>query len=336
MQIQENISLKTLNTFGIEAKAKYYTELNNIADIKAIIKNPIFIGSKFLLLGGGSNILLTKDFEGIVLKINNKGIDIIKADADHVYLKVQAGEVWDEFVRNTVFNNWSGVENLTLIPGNVGTCPVQNIGAYGVEVKDVIESVECLEIASGEEKVFSNEACKFGYRSSIFKTEAKDKYIITAVNFRLSKKPQFITHYGDVNAELEAMKVSASIFNVSKAIENIRSRKLPDYKKLGNAGSFFKNPSVSTAKYEELAAEFPRLRAFPFGDGYKLAAGWLIEKSGWKGKSLGNAMVHNKQALVLVNKGGASGKEIIALAKAVQLEVFNLFGVELEMEVNVI
>jgi UDP-N-acetylmuramate dehydrogenase len=336
MQIKENISLKAFNTFGVEAKTKYFTEVNNITEISSIIKNPIFKGCNFLLLGGGSNILLTKDFDGIVVKINNKGIEIEKVDSEFVYLKVQAGEVWEEFVNHCVHNNWGGVENLTLIPGNVGTCPVQNIGAYGVEVKDVIQSVEAIDIESGEVKIFSNEDCKFGYRSSIFKNEAKDKYIITAVNFRLTKKPVFITHYGDVNKELEFMNVQPSIFHISKAIEAIRRRKLPDPKLKGNAGSFFKNPSISTEKYEELSAEFPRLRAFPSGDGYKLAAGWLIEKSGWKGKSLGNAAVHHKQALVLINKENATGKEILALAKAVQLEVFNLFGVDLEMEVNVI
>jgi len=336
MQIKENVSLKPFNTFGVESIAKYFVELNTVEEIKEIIKNPVFKGSNYLLLGGGSNLLFTKDFDGIVLKINNKGVEIEKVDDDHVYLKVQAGEVWEDFVNNCVFNKWAGVENLTIIPGNVGTSPVQNIGAYGVEVKDVIVSVETLCVETAEIKVFSNEECKFAYRSSIFKNDAKNKYIITAVNFRLNKKPVFVTQYGDVLKELEFMRAQPGIFNISKAIENIRRRKLPDPNIYGNAGSFFKNPVISPARYEELKAEFPRIRAFPSGDYYKLAAGWLIEKSGWKGKSLGNAAVHNKQALVLINKGNATGKEIITLAKAIQLDVFNLFGVELEMEVNVI
>lgn len=336
MQIKENFSLKSYNTFGIEAKAKYFAEVNSLIEIKDIINNPIFRGSNYLLLGGGSNLLFSKDFDGMVVKINNKGIDIESVDKEFVYLKVQAGENWEEFVNHCVHNNWGGVENLAIIPGNVGTSPVQNIGAYGVEVKEVIQKVETICIETGETLIFSNEDCKFGYRSSIFKNEAKDKYVITAVYFRLSKKPVFITHYGDVNKELELTGVQPSIFNISKAIEQIRRRKLPDPKLLGNAGSFFKNPTISPAKYEELVKEFPRIRAFPSGDDYKLAAGWLIEKSGWKGKSLGNAAVHHKQALVIINKGGATGKEIITLAKAIQLEVFNLFGVELEMEVNVV
>lgn len=336
MQIRENVSLKSYNTFGIEAKAKYFVQVNSMDEIKEIIKNPIFKGSKFLILGGGSNILFSKDFDGIVVKINNKGIEIESVDADHVYLKVQAGEVWEEFVNHCVHNNWGNVENLASIPGNVGTCPVQNIGAYGVEVKNSIKSVEAICIETGETIVLSNEDCKFGYRSSIFKQEAKDKYIITAVNFRLSKKPVFVTNYGDVNKELDFMRAQPSIFSITTAIENIRHRKLPDYKVMGNAGSFFKNPVISPAKYEELKNEFPKIRAFPAGDDYKLAAGWLIEKSGWKGKSLGNAAVHHKQALVIINKGGATGAEVLALAKAIQLEVSNLFGVELEMEVNLV
>jgi UDP-N-acetylmuramate dehydrogenase len=336
MQIKENFSLKSLNTFGIEAKAKYFVQANSIEEIKEVIKNPIFKGSNFLLLGGGSNILFANDFDGIVLKINNKGIEIVDVNNDFVFLRAEAGEVWEEFVNHCVVNKWGGIENLALIPGNVGTSPIQNIGAYGVEVKDSIHNVEAISVETGNSIVFSNEECKFEYRNSIFKQEAKNKYIITAVTFRLAKKPTLVTHYGDVNKELENMRVVPSVYNICKAIENIRRNKLPDPKILGNAGSFFKNPVITKAKYEELAKEFPRIRAFPSGDDYKLAAGWLIEKSGWKGKSLGNAAVHHKQGLVIVNKGNATGKEILALAKAVQLEVFNIFGVELEMEVNLI
>jgi UDP-N-acetylmuramate dehydrogenase len=336
MQIKENYLLKKLNTFGIQAIAKYFVELNSLNEIQEIVQSKIFKENPFLLLGGGSNILFTKDFDGIVLKINNKGKEIIAVDADHVFLKVQAGEVWDAFVDYCIMNNWSGIENLALIPGIVGTSPVQNIGAYGVEVKDCIESVEVLSIEDGKMTELSNEECKFAYRNSIFKQEAKNKYIITAVTFKFSKKPILITHYGDILKELENMFVSPSLENISNAIKNIRRRKLPDPSFTGNAGSFFKNPLVSKEKYNELLHEYPKIRAFPSGEDYKLAAGWLIEKSGWKGKSLGNAAVHHKQALVLINKGDATGKEIIALAKAVQIAVKGLFGVELEMEVNVV
>jgi len=336
MQIKENYLLKKLNTFGIQAIAKYFVELNSIEEIQEILLSKLFKDNPFLLLGGGSNILFTKDFNGIVLKINNKGKEIIAVDANHVYLKVQAGEVWDSFVDYCILNNWSGIENLALIPGIVGTSPVQNIGAYGVEVKDCIEKVEVIRIADGEIIELSNDECKFGYRNSIFKQEAKNKYIITSVTFKLTKTPSLITHYGDILKELENMFVSPSLENISNAIKNIRRRKLPDPSITGNAGSFFKNPLVSLEKYKELQLEYPKIRAFPSGEDYKLAAGWLIEKSGWKGKSLGNAAVHHKQALVLINKGNATGKEIIDLAKAVQLAVKGLFGVELEMEVNIV
>jgi UDP-N-acetylmuramate dehydrogenase len=336
MQIKENYLLKKLNTFGIQAIAKYFVELNSIQEIQEIIKSSHFKNNPYLLLGGGSNILFTKDFDGIILKINNKGKEIIAVDSDNVFLKVQAGEVWDSFVDYCVLNNWSGIENLALIPGNVGTSPVQNIGAYGVEVKDCIEKVEVLRIADDKIIELNNNECKFGYRNSIFKQEAKNKYIILSVTFKLSKKPTLITHYGDILKELENMFVTPSLENISNAIKNIRHRKLPDPAITGNAGSFFKNPTVSKEKYEALIEEYPKIRAFPSGDAYKLAAGWLIEKSGWKGKSLGNAAIHNKQALVLINKGNATGNDILTLAKAVQHAVLNLFGVELEMEVNVV
>ncbi|MCX6231405.1 MAG: UDP-N-acetylmuramate dehydrogenase [Bacteroidetes bacterium] len=336
MQIKENFSLKKLNTFGIDVKAKYFAELNSLEEIKEIMQSSYVKEYPFLLLGGGSNILFTKDFEGIVLKINTKGKEITAVDEDFVYLKVQAGENWENFVDYCVMNNWSGIENLALIPGAVGTCPVQNIGAYGVEVKECIEKVEVLNIADGKITEMDNESCQFGYRNSIFKQQAKNKYIILSVSFKLAKKPVLITHYGDILKELEMMMLEPGLATISNAIKNIRRRKLPDPAVTGNAGSFFKNPLVSKEKYEELLKEFPKIRAFPSENNYKLAAGWLIEKSGWKGKSLGNAAVHHKQALVLINKGGATGSEILSLAKAVQHAVLNMFGVELEMEVNLV
>ncbi|MFZ4399020.1 MAG: UDP-N-acetylmuramate dehydrogenase [Bacteroidales bacterium] len=336
MQIKENYLLKKLNTFGIQAIAKYFVEINSTEEIQEIINSKLFKENPFLLLGGGSNLLFTKDFDGLVIKINTKGKEIIAVDTEHVYIKVQAGENWESFVDYCVLNNWSGVENLSLIPGIVGTSPVQNIGAYGVEVKDSIEIVEVIRISDGKILELTNSECNFGYRNSIFKQEAKNKYIIISVTFKFSKKPVLITHYGDILKELENMFVEPNLENISIAIKNIRHRKLPDPSITGNAGSFFKNPLVSKEKYNELLKDYPKIRAFPSGDDFKLAAGWLIEKSGWKGKSLGNAAVHHKQALVLINKGNASGIEILNLAKAIQHAVRGLFGVELEMEVNII
>ena len=336
MQIKENYQLKSLNTFGVETRAKYFCELNSIEETQKFLKSELFLNNKFLLLGGGSNILFTQDFDGVVLKINYKGKDIISADENHVVIKAFAGETWDDFVNYCTFNNWGGVENLTSIPGNVGTCPVQNIGAYGAEVKETIISVEVLRIEDGELLSFSNEECKFGYRNSIFKNEAKNKFIITAVIFRLDKQPKLNTTYGAVNEELEKMYLTPSIQNISKAIAVIRNNKLPNPKVNGNAGSFFKNPVVSKEHLDMLLSKYPRIRYFPSGDEIKLAAGWLIEKCGMKGKELGNAAVHHKQALVLINKKNAQGKEILALANVIQQKVKDAFDVELEIEVNIV
>jgi len=336
MQIKENYSLKLLNTFGVDARAKFLYELDIIEETQKVLKSEVFLNNKFLLLGGGSNILFTQDFDGIVLKINYKGKDIVKADENHVYIKAYAGETWDDFVNYCTFNNWGGLENLTGIPGNVGTCPVQNIGAYGAEVKDTIISVEVLRIEDGELLTFTNEECKFGYRNSIFKNEAKNKYIITAVNFRLDKQPKLNTSYGAVNEELEKMRLTPSVINISKAIAVIRNNKLPNPKVNGNAGSFFKNPVVTKEHLDELLLKYPRIRYFPSDNEYKLAAGWLIEKCGMKGKEFGNAAVHHKQALVLINKYNAKGKEILGLANLIQQKIKESFGVELEIEVNIV
>ncbi|MEI6821953.1 MAG: UDP-N-acetylmuramate dehydrogenase [Bacteroidota bacterium] len=336
MQIKENYSLKSLNTFGVDARAKFLYELNTIEETQKVLKSEVFLNNKFLLLGGGSNILFTQDFDGIVLKINYKGKDIIKADENHVYIKANAGETWDDFVNYCTFNNWGGLVNLTNIPGNVGTCPVQNIGAYGAEVKDTIISVEVLRIEDGELLTFTNEECKFGYRNSIFKNEAKNKYIITAVNFRLDKHPKLNTTYGSVSEELEKMRLTPSVINISKAIAVIRNNKLPNPKVNGNAGSFFKNPVISKEHLDKLLLKYPRIRYFKSDNDFKLAAGWLIEKCGMKGKEFGNAAVHHKQALVLINKYNAKGKEILGLANLIQQKVKDAFGVELEIEVNIV
>ncbi len=338
VRIQENFSLKHLNTFGIEAKAKYYAEINSISDLQELISNKIYSDSEKLIVGGGSNMLFTKDFNGLVLKNNLKGIEVIKEDADFVEVRSAAGEVWHDFVMWCIDKNYGGLENLSLIPGCVGASPMQNIGAYGVEIKDVFSELEAYEVATGKKQVFNKVQCKFGYRESVFKHEQKNRFIITSVTFRLSKKPKVNTSYGAISSELEAMGVKEpGIKEVSQAVINIRSSKLPDPKVIGNAGSFFKNPEVDKNVYRNLKIRFSGLVAYEMENGkYKLAAGWLIEKAGLKGYVDGNAAVHDKQALVLVNKGNATGSEVYALSEHILQAVFNKFGITLEREVNII
>lgn len=337
-QILENVNLKHLNTFGIEAFGKYYAEINSINDLQELIQNKIFVNSDKLIVGGGSNMLFTKNFEGIVLKNNLKGIKVVKEDADFVEVQSAAGEVWHDFVMWCIDKNYGGLENLSLIPGCVGASPMQNIGAYGVEIKDVFSELEAIEIETGKSRIFNKAQCKFGYRESVFKHELKNKFIITAVTFRLSKKPIVNTSYGAISSELEAMNVKVpGIKDVSQAVINIRSSKLPNPKVIGNAGSFFKNPEVDKSVFQSLKIRFPSMVAYEMENGkYKLAAGWLIESSGLKGYVSGNAAVHDKQALVLVNKGKATGSEIFALSDHVLQTVFSKFGIQLEREVNII
>ncbi|MBP7810548.1 MAG: UDP-N-acetylmuramate dehydrogenase [Bacteroidia bacterium] len=337
-QILENVNLKHLNTFGIEAYSKYYTEINSINDFQELLQNKTFVNSDKLIVGGGSNMLFTKNFEGIVLKNNLKGIKVVKEDAEFVEVQSAAGEVWHDFVMWCIDKNYGGLENLSLIPGCVGASPMQNIGAYGVEIKDVFSELEAIEIETGKKQIFNKAQCKFGYRESVFKHELKNKFIITAVTFRLAKKPIVNTSYGAISSELETMGVKTpGIKDVSQAVINIRSSKLPDPKVIGNAGSFFKNPEVEKSVFQSLKIRFPSLVAYEMENGkYKLAAGWLIEKSDLKGFVSGNAAVHDKQALVLVNKGKASGSEIFALSEHVLQTVFSKFGIKLEREVNII
>ncbi|MGZ3884483.1 MAG: UDP-N-acetylmuramate dehydrogenase, partial [Bacteroidia bacterium] len=298
---------------------------------------PLFRQSEKLILGGGSNILFTGDFDGMVIKNQIKGISVVKEEKDRVYVKAGAGEVWHELVLWCIEHNLAGLENLSLIPGCVGASPMQNIGAYGVEIKDVFEELEAWRMTDGAKKIFTGEECEFGYRESVFKRKYKDQYIIASVTFRLSKTPHFNTSYGAINAELESMGAELSIRNISQAVINIRSSKLPDPRKTGNAGSFFKNPEVSAAEFERIKKSYPNLVAYVLGNGnYKLAAGWLIEQSGLKGFVKGEAGVHDKQALVLVNKGKARGEEIYLLSEHVLQTVFAKFGVKLEREVNII
>lgn len=338
MNIFENYPLRPLNTFHIEATARYFASASAVDDAREILSSERFKSLPRLILGGGSNILFTRDFNGIVIKNELKGIGLVHEDADHYYVKAGAGENWHLFVMHCIDHGYAGVENLSLIPGNVGAGPMQNIGAYGVELKDVFHELEALNIQTLDVETFSNAECRFGYRESIFKREAKDRYIITSVTFRLNKKPVFNTSYGAIEKELEAMNVQElSIRAISQAVINIRSSKLPDPAKIGNAGSFFKNPVVSVEKYESLRQQFPNIVAYPSSPAeVKLAAGWLIEQCGWKGQTYGDAGVHKLQALVLVNYGNAEGREIYNLSQRILDSVFEKFGVELEREVNIV
>ncbi len=337
MLMLTNYSLKKYHTFGTDVYASYFTEINSVNDFKALQKEAIYTSHTSLILGGGSNLLFTKNFNGLVIKNNLKGIDIVKQDADFVYVKAAAGENWHQFVLWCVNHNYGGIENLSLIPGCVGASPMQNIGAYGVEIKDVCHEVNTIDVNSGEEKKFSNVACKFGYRESVFKHVYKNKYLITSVIFKLNKKPVFNTSYGAIEQELKNMGITqASVKAISDAVINIRSSKLPDPAKIGNAGSFFKNPEVSKQKHDELKQQHPNLVAYVLDNGnYKLAAGWLIEQCDFKGKRFGDAGVHVNQALVLVNYGTANGSEIYNLSQQILDAVQKTFGVTLEREVNI-
>ncbi len=338
MKILRNYSLAHLNTLSIDAKAAFYAVFNSVKELNGLILDAEYLNIPKLVLGGGSNILLSKDFPGLVLQNNIKGIEKIEEDEHSALIKVGAGEVWHQFVRHVIKLGLGGVENLSLIPGCVGASPIQNIGAYGVELKDVFHELEAVDLQTGEIKVFSHAECRFGYRDSIFKQEAKNKYVICSVTFKLSKKHKLNTSYGAIEEELKTMEISNPTINdVSNAVINIRRSKLPDPAEFGNAGSFFKNPEVSAEEYERIKKDYPALVAYKTGDNkMKLAAGWLIEQCGWKGKIVGKVGMHRKQALVLVNYGKASGDELISHARNVQKSIKEKFGVEMEMEVNII
>jgi len=338
MLISSNISLKPYNTFGIEAFAKYFTSVQSIDTIKELLQSSEYKNNERLILGGGSNMLLTKNIDAIVVKNNLKGINLVKETPEHVFVKCAGGEVWHEFVMWCIDKNYGGLENLSLIPGCTGASPMQNIGAYGVEIKDTFYELEAIHAITGEQKIFSKTDCEFGYRESVFKHQFKNQFIITSVTFQLSKHPSFHVEYGAIKQELDAMNVSElSIKAISQAVINIRSSKLPNPKEIGNAGSFFKNPEVQASVYENLKINFPNIVAYPLDNGnYKLAAGWLIEQSGLKGYRVGDAGVHKLQALVLVNYGNATGNEIYNLSTHVLQTVKAKFGVELEREVNII
>ncbi len=338
MQISSHISLKPFNTFGIEASAKLFTVVRSTPDVQELLQHPDYKNNPHFILGGGSNILLTQNLDALVIKNELKGIEIIKETEDDALVKCAAGEVWHDFVLYCIDKGFAGIENLSLIPGNTGASPMQNIGAYGVEIKDTFHELEAIDLKTGEIITFSKTDCEFGYRESVFKRKYKDRFMILSVSFRLSKKPVFHTEYGAIKQELDKMGISElSIKAISQAVINIRSSKLPDPKKIGNSGSFFKNPEVTAETHRRLLLEFPSLVAYPLDNGnYKLAAGWLIEQSGLKGYRSGDAGVHTLQALVLVNYGHASGKEIYDLSSKVLETVDQKFGVMLEREVNII
>ena len=337
MNIQKNISLKSFNTFGIDVRARYFIEINSLDELRQALQLEGF--QDRLILSGGSNVLLTRDIDSLVLHINIKGIRVLWENEEHIALKVMAGENWHDFVLWTLDKNYGGLENLSLIPGNVGTAPIQNIGAYGVEIKNVIESCEAMEISSQLIKRYSKEECQFGYRDSFFKNEGKGKYVITSVNLILTKKEHRLnTSYGAIEKQLMAHEVSnPSIQDISDAVIAIRSSKLPDPKTLGNSGSFFKNPVIGKVQFDQFRVDYPNAPHYEAGDGtFKIPAGWLIEQCGYKGFRKGDAGVHKDQALVLVNYGNASGEEILHLARAIQRDVSNKFGIELTAEVNII
>jgi UDP-N-acetylmuramate dehydrogenase len=337
MEILENFSLKKYNTFGIEAKAKQFVAVHSVEELKQILATHK-TEAKFIL-GGGSNMLLTQDINALVIHIDLKGKKIIKEDNDYVWVESQAGEVWHEFVLWSIDHNLGGLENMSLIPGNVGTTPVQNIGAYGTEIKDTFVSCNTVDIATQELVTFTKAECKFGYRESIFKQEAKDKYVITSVVFKLTKRNHKInTAYGDITKELEKNNiVTPNLKEVSNAVIAIRQSKLPDPKELGNSGSFFKNPIIPKELYEKAHAQFPDMPHYVVSETeVKVPAGWLIEQAGFKGKRFGDAGIHKNQALVLVNYGNATGQEIFAVSKDIQATVLNKFGIAIEAEVNVI
>jgi UDP-N-acetylmuramate dehydrogenase len=335
---QSNIDLKPWNTFGISVRAKWMVTCTSIADLREVIEDDRWKTLPRLVLGGGSNVLFTQDFDGVVLVNRLQGIRCVAEEGDQVLVEAAAGEVWHSFVLNCIQNQWAGVENLSLIPGSVGACPIQNIGAYGVEIKDVFEKLEAVHTETGELRSFDKLACQFGYRDSLFKNAEKGKWIITAVTFRLSKTPKWNIQYGDIQKELERLGYSEpSLVGVSQAVMNIRQSKLPDPKVLGNAGSFFKNPVIDSSLYQSLLEEFPTMPSYPAGEGkVKVPAGWLIEHSGWKGHRAAHCGVNEKQALVLVNFGEATGNEVYALSTEIVNDIAARYRITLEREVNIL
>ena len=363
MKIQENYPLKAYNTFGFDVQARYYAAPSTVGELKTLLSNPAYKQLPKLVLGGGSNLLFRGNFEGLVIhpqfihelheftrkskKISHRShrLNLLQKicvnlcnlwENKYVFVTAGAGVNWDDLVAHCVNNGWGGLENLSGIPGNVGAAPVQNIGAYGVEVKDCIERVDAIRLDTLEDIFFTNSECHFGYRDSIFKQEWKNKLLITQVVFKLSLKPELKTHYGAL-CEVLQQYPTVGIQQVREAVMKIREQKLPDHTEIGNAGSFFKNPTVAKAIADQLQSQYPKLTVYPVDAQHtKIPAGWLIEQSGWKGKRVGNVGVHTAQALVLVNYGTGTGEEVLQLAKAIQQSVLEKFNIQLELEVNVV
>jgi UDP-N-acetylmuramate dehydrogenase len=334
-----NVSLKKFNTFGIDVNAGFFLLIESEWDlINFFDQNKKFLNEKLLILGGGSNLLFLGNFQGIIINPQIKGIKIISENQDTVEVEVGAGEVWDDFVDFCVEKEWGGLENLSLIPGNVGAVPVQNIGAYGMEVKSSILKVNAVNLIDFSRRVFSNDECHFGYRNSIFKNELKDQYLISSVVFVLKKNYTLNLSYGALKTEIGENTAILNLTKVRQAVISVRKSKLPDPEIYGNAGSFFKNPIINSEASEKLLSQYPQIPIYPceFGGFFKTSAAWLIEKSGWKGRSYKNAAVHDKQSLVLINKGGATGIEIFELSELIRKDVFSKFGINLHTEVNII
>lgn len=334
--LQENINITPFTTFGVEVSSRYFATFSSIEELRKLLAE--VKDQQLLVLGGGSNMLFRKDYEGITIKNEITGISVIEENEESVLLKVGAGEVWHNFVLYSIEHNLGGIENLSLIPGSVGASPMQNIGAYGVEIKDVFDSLEAIEIATGELHTFSHQDCQFGYRESVFKKELKGKYIIVSVSYKLSKQPKLNTSYGAINSELATRGITQpSIKDVSDVVIAIRQSKLPDPKEIGNAGSFFKNPVIPKSHYIALQKTYENIPSYPVSeDTVKVPAGWLIDNAGWKGKTIGEYGVHKNQALVLVNYGKANGNDIFQLSEDIIADIYKRYQIKLEREVNII
>lgn len=338
ISMESNVSLKPFNTFGIDCRAKYFFEVKSVAALQELISTGVLKKEKYLILGAGSNLLLTNDFDGLVILNSIKGYAIENQKEEKISLRVNSGERWHDIVMYSTNHHWGGIENLALIPGSVGAAPIQNIGAYGVEAKDVIEKVEFIDLQSGNLNTLTNGECHFNYRDSIFKHELKKNIFISSVTLTLTlKNHRFNTSYGAIINTLQQMNASTeNILHIRDAVIKIRSEKLPDHRTLGNAGSFFKNPEISESQFHQLKKTYPEMPSYPAANQLvKLSAGWLIEQCGWKGKTLGQAGVHAHQALVLVNMGGASGEEILLLSKKISDDVQKKFSITLTPEVNI-
>lgn len=337
-EVRENVSLKSLNTFGIGVSARYFAEVHSIEEIRGLLGDEKVKDLPRLILGGGSNILFTQDFDGLVIYNKLTGISVLREDKNYAWVQAASGEVWHELVLFCIGKGYGGIENLSLIPGTVGAAPIQNIGAYGVELKDTFQSLEAMNLKDGSIQTFDLSNCDFGYRDSIFKREAKGQYFINSITLKLSKKPVLNTSYGAIKTVLEQLKIdSPDVAAVSRAVCQIRNSKLPDPKVIGNAGSFFKNPEISAELFDALREEYPEIPGYTVAGGnVKVPAGWLIEQCGWKGKRAGNTGSHKDQALVLVNYGEAQGNEVRALAMEIKKSVEDKFGISLMPEVNII